>query len=108
MAIPRPSRPSALLADMKAFLKGDQRYKLLFGILAIMMPALIIAGFYRDSLLAKPQAKLIFVQYYKPDRTDDEIRKQNIADQKVLDAKREERRMQYQRLADRLGIDTKN
>ncbi|RVT92801.1 hypothetical protein [Sphingomonas crocodyli] len=108
MAIPRPSRPSALLADFKAFLKGDQRHKLLFGILAIIMPCIIIAGFYHDSLLAKPQKRMIYVQLYKPDRTDAEIEKQNIADQKILDAKREERRKQYQRLADRLGIDTKN
>ncbi|TZG27173.1 hypothetical protein [Sphingomonas montanisoli] len=108
MAIPRPSRPSAFLADFKAFLTGDQRHKVPFAILAMLMPCIIIAGFYKDSLLAKPQKRMIYVQYYKPDRTDEEIRKQNIADQKVLDAAREERRKQYQRLADRLGIDTKN
>jgi hypothetical protein len=108
MAIPRPSSPRAAWADLKAFWQGQERHKLVFGLLAIMMPTLIMTGFYIDSRMDKPQAKIFYVQSFRSDRTDAEIRKQNIADQKALDTAREKRRQEYQRLADRLGIDTKN
>ncbi len=69
------------------------------------MPALILTGFYFDSKTDKPKAKIIFVESWPTSRTDAEIEKQNIADQKILDAARLKRQQDYQRLADKLGID---
>jgi hypothetical protein len=105
MAIfPRPSRPRVFLADLGSFLRGPGRHKILFALLSILMPMLIVAGFYVDSKTDRRKADIIYVQNFAPDRTDEEIRRQNIADQKILDAKREARRREYQRLADQLGI----
>jgi len=103
--LPRPARPSALLADFKAFLRGQQRHKLFFGLLAVLMPALIVLGFYIDADPGKQRPQIIYVQSYAPGRTDSEIMRQNIADQKIFDAKRRERQAEYRRLADRLGIE---
>lgn len=106
MAIfPRPARPQALLADLKAFVRGQERHKILGVIIAIIMPSLMLAGFYVDSKRDKRKPDIIYVQNYAPDRTDEQIREQNIRDQKILDAKREAKRREYQRLADKLGIE---
>ncbi len=104
MALPRPSSPRALWADIKAFGAGEGKFKLMAAGVAIVMPALMIAGFYVDSKMDKPKAKIFYVPSFAADRTDAEIIKQNIADQKELDARREAKRLEYQRLADRLGI----
>ena len=106
MAIfPRPSRPGAIWADLKAFFRQQERPK--FGILArsICIPLLIVAGFYHDASMDKRAVQIVYVQNLDPNRTDEEIMKQNIEDQKKLDAKRAETQRSYQRLADKLGID---
>ena len=106
MAIfPRPSGPRAAWTDLKAFWRQQERLKILFALLSIMMPMLIVAGFYVDSKRDKPRETITYITSFAPDRTDAEIEKQNIADQKILDAKREARRQEYQRLADKLGIE---
>lgn len=102
---PRPSRPSAVWADLKAFIKNQGGVKL--GILAvsICIPLLIVAGFYRDSTMDKRARQIVYVQMLDPGRTDADIMKQNIADQKKLDAQRLETQRSYQRLAEKLGIE---
>jgi hypothetical protein len=106
MAIfPRPSRPSAVWADFKAFLKQQERPKFFILALSIAIPLLIVAGFYHDAGMDRPAPRIVYVQSWPANRTDAEIVKQNIADQKILDAKRRETQKQYQRLADTLGID---
>lgn len=102
---PRPSRPSAAWADLKAFLRGQERHKLFFALLSMMMPAIIILGFYVDSKPEKRKAQIVYIQNYAAGRTDEEIMRQNIADQKILDARRRERQAEFQRLADKLGIE---
>jgi len=106
MAIfPRPSRPSAVWADLKAFLKQQERPKFLILALSICIPLLIVAGFYHDAAMDQPKAQIVYAQSWPATRTDAEIVKQNVEDQKKLDAKRLETQRQYQRLADKLGID---
>ncbi len=106
MAIfPRPARPKALLTDIKAFLRGEERHKILIALISILMPALLIAGFYVDSKRDKPPTQIVYIQNYNGERSDEEIIKQNVADQKILDAKRRAKQEEYQRLAKTLGID---
>lgn len=106
MAIfPRPAGPRAAWTDFKAFWEQQGKHRLLFALLSIMMPMLIVAGFYVDSKRDKPRETITYVTSFAPDRTDAEIERQNIADQKILEAKREAKRLEYQRLADKLGIE---
>ena len=103
-ALPKPSGPRALWRDMQAFLGEKHRYRY-FGIaLAIVMPALMLAGFYVDSKRDPPKPQTIYLQSWPADRTDAEIIRQNQADQKKLDAYRAERQRQFKKLADDLGI----
>lgn len=102
---PRPSSPRAAWADFKAFVSQREKHKLLFALLSIMMPMLIVLGFYFDSRTDPPKAQVIYAQSWPASRTDAEIKRQNIADQKILDAKRRARQAEYKRLADKLGIE---
>ena len=104
MAIPRPSKPSAVWRDLKNFLAGEQRYKYLFGALAIVMPALLIAGFYVDSRVEPPKPTMYFLPSWPADRSDAEIIALQKIDQKKLEARRAAKQQEFQRVADRLGI----
>lgn len=102
---PRPSSPRTAWNDLKAFLRQREKHKLLFALLSIMMPMLIVLGFYFDSRTDPPKAQIIYAQSWPASRTDAEIERQNIADQKILDAQRRARQEDYKRLADKLGIE---
>lgn len=106
MALPRPASPRTLWADLRGFVAGQDRYKLLFGLLAAMMPLIIVYGFVRDTHgLAPKGPRIIFVESWRADRSDDEIKKQQIIDQKARDAAKLEKQRAYQRLAKQLGIE---
>jgi hypothetical protein len=103
--LPRPSGPRALLADLKNFLQTRQRHQLLFAVISVVIPALLIAGFYHDSYVEPPKPEMYFLPSWPADRSDAEI----IALQKIDQAKKEKRqaetRAAYQRLAKRLNIE---
>ena len=103
--LPRPSGPRALIADMKMFLRTRQRHQLLFGVISIVIPGLLIAGFYHDSYVEPPKPEMMFLPSWPADRSDAEI----IALQKIDQAKKDkmlaERRAAYQRLAKKMGIE---
>ena len=104
MAFPRPSKPRALWADLKAFLQGGQRHKLLFGAMAIAMPVIILIGFNKDARTnILPGKSVMYIQSWPADRSDEEIIAQQKIDQKKKEAALAERRAQYQRLAEDLG-----
>lgn len=102
---PRPSKPAAVWADFKALLGQQERHKVLIALVSVLMPAIIVLGFYVDSKMDPPKKQIIYINSWATTRSDAEIEKQNIADQKVRDAQLAEKRKGYQRLADQLGID---
>ncbi len=107
MALPRPASPRALWADIKAFLFGGGNHRLLVALAAIAMPVIIIIGFYLDAKTnIEPKGlKIVYAQSWPADRTDGEIKKLQVIDQKKLDAQRLEKQRAYQRLAKQLGIE---
>lgn len=101
---PRPRSPRVLLADVKAFVRSDQRHKLLFGFLSLLLPALLIAGFYVDSHVEPPPPEMTFMPSWPATRSDAEIIAQQKIDQRKRHAQQAERRAEFKRLADQLGI----
>jgi hypothetical protein len=103
MAFPRPSSPLAAWRDLKAFLGQQERHKLVFAVIAICIPAVIVAGFYVDANI-KPEPQIIYVENWPANRTDEQIK----AEQKIDQAKRDKamaaRQRQYQELEKRLGM----
>jgi hypothetical protein len=102
---PRPAAPRVLIADMKAFLATRQRHQLLIGAVSLMMPALIVWGFYHDSHVEPPKDEMYFLPSWPADRTDAEIIAQQKIDQKIKEKREAEQRAGYRRLAKQLGID---
>lgn len=105
MALPRPARPTALIADVRRFLADGGRHRLLFGALAIAMPLLIIALFVRDARDLGPGRTITYVTQWPATRTDAEIVAQQKVDQKLKAKADAEKRAAYQRLQKELGIE---
>ncbi len=104
MAIPRPSTLPAAWRDLRAFLAQRKRHHWIFGLLAILMPLMILYGFYLDANI-KPVPRIVYVQSWPDSRSEDEIKAQQKIDQARRDKAAAEKRAQYQRLADQLGIE---
>jgi hypothetical protein len=96
---PRPASPRALLADIRAFTAQRSRYQWGGLAVAIVMPLLIVAGFYHDSshgILPGPQ--LIYAESWPATRTDEQIKAQQKIDQAKREAAQKERQRQFQKL----------
>ena len=93
------------MADLKAFTRERSRVQWMAAVVAIVMPVVIVAGFYHDSTTnIGPGEQLIYVDSWSVNRTDAEI----IVDQKKRQEEQEaiaaERQRQFQVLEKRLGL----
>lgn len=109
--LPRPSRPSVVWADLKAFFAQRQRHQFVFAALAIAMPALIIMGFVQDSHFEREYHPTItYVKNWDEGRSPEEIAAQQADYQKIKDANEaelERRRAPFKKIdaeLDRLGM----
>ena len=96
---PRPAAPKALIADIRAFAAQRSRYQWAGLAVAIVMPVLIIAGFYHDSSHGiAPGPQLIYVDSWPANRSDEEIKADQKKDQARREALQKERQRQFQKL----------
>lgn len=105
MPLPRPASPRALWSDTRDFFRQRSRHQLIAAVAAVMMPVVIIVGFYYDGQTnIMPGEQLIYAKSWPADRSDAEI----IAQQKIDQERREralaERRRQFQKLERQLGM----
>ena len=105
MPLPRPSSPRALWADLRAFARQRSRHQWIAAFFALVMPIIIVVGFYYDAQTnILPGEQIVYVENWPANRTDEQI----IAQQRIDQAKREEaqkaRQEQFKRLEERLGI----
>lgn len=106
MALPKPSSPRAAWTDFKAFLVDQPRHKWVILLLSIAMPAILVTVFMLDSQTGMQMPKqVVFVESWPANRTDEEIKAQQIIDQKARDEAKLRRQQDYQRLQKRLGIE---
>ena len=108
MPLPRPSSPSALWADLKAFAGESSPYKWGAAAVAVIMPVAIIIIFTLDTRTnIDPPAQIIYVEQWPANRTDAEIKAQQAKDKAETDALKKERQRQFQKVEkdlERLGI----
>jgi len=108
MALPRPSRPSVVYADLRDFVRERPRHQWLAGTLAVMIPMAILAAFFVDAeMSAQPRPDIHYVNSWPADRSDEEIKASQQAAVERRQAIRDERQRQFQRLqkqAEGLGI----
>jgi hypothetical protein len=101
---PRPSSPLRAWRDLRAFFATRQRHQLLFAGISIAIPLLFVAAFVHDSHFDPPPPEMYFIPSWPLTRTDAEIKTQQKIDQAAKDKALAERRAEFQRLADQLGI----
>jgi ribonucleotide reductase alpha subunit len=96
---PRPAGPRALIADIRAFTAQRSRYQWAGIAVAVTMPILIIAGFYHDTTHGiAPGPQLIYAKSWPANRSDEEIKADQIKDQAKKEAQQKERQRQFQKL----------
>lgn len=105
MSLPRPASPRALLADFRAFARERKPYQWIAAGLAILMPIVIVVGFYVDGKTnLMPGEQLIYAESWDADRSDAEI----VAQQKIDQARKEralaERQRQFQEVERQFGM----
>ncbi|MFL6858191.1 MAG: hypothetical protein ACJ8EB_09840 [Allosphingosinicella sp.] len=105
---PRPAGPRALVADIRAFARERSRVQWLGAFVAILMPILIVAGFYHDSSHGiAPGPQLIYVQSWPASRTDAQIKADQVKDQAKREAMMKERQNQFRKVEkdlEKIGI----
>lgn len=105
MALPRPAGPRALWADLRAFTQQRSGVQWVGLAVAVLMPAIILYGFYTDAQTnIAPGEQVVYAESWSGDRTDAQIKADQIERQQQREANQAERRRQFKALGDRLGI----
>jgi len=106
MAIfPRPVHPRVLVADIRRIWRSStNRYKLVFGALAIGITSLIVTGFILDARWQVPPRgpQIIYVEDFPANRTDEQIKQDQWKDAAARRQAADERRRQFKRLDQQL------
>ena len=103
---PQPSSPRDALRDLAAFMRHRSREQLIGGALALLATAVIVIEFLVDANMGTaPPPQIIEVELYPSNRTDAEIIADQKKDQAKLEAAREAKKKQFQKLEKQLGID---
>jgi hypothetical protein len=104
---PRPSTPRALWHDLTSFAAERGRHRILIAIVSVLIPMVIVLGFYVDSRVEEPPLGVIYVENWPADRSDAEIVAQQKIDQAKRDAAIEKKRQEFQRAdeaLERMGL----
>ena len=98
--------PRAAARDLAAFLRQRSPEKLVGAGLAVLATLLIVFLFIIDSRInTAPPPRIVYVENYRPGRTDAEIVAQQKKDQAAREAALRERQRQFQKLGRQLGIE---
>jgi hypothetical protein len=106
MSLPRPSRPAAVFADLLAFFRGRERHDYIAAALAVLITGFVVFAFNHDSRMER-QPQIVFVESWPATRTDDQIKAEQKVDAAAKQKAMDERRDEFRKLADQMGIDYK-
>lgn len=108
MALPRPASPRVLIADLRAFARERSSVQWIAALVALLMPIVIVYGFIRDAKTnIAPGEQIMFVESWSANRTDAEIKADQIKRQREQEAQRAERQRQFKELERKFGMDDK-
>lgn len=98
--------PRAALKDLAAFLRQRSREQVIAATLSVLVTIIIVIVFIVDSTInTAPPQQIVWVENFAPDRTDDDI----IRDQRKASEERrkaeEFRRQEFQKLQKQFGIE---
>jgi hypothetical protein len=106
MPLPRPASPRALLADLRAFTRERSPVRWIAALVAVSMPIVIVFAFIKDAKTnTAPGEQIIFVESWGADRTDAQIKADQVRRQKEQEAGAAERQRQFKEVERRFGMD---
>lgn len=83
MALPRPVRPSAAIADLRAFLATRQKHQWGFAAASLFIPLYFVTLFILEAEEQEYKAPdIVFIQDYRGNRSDAQIKAQQVIDEK--------------------------
>lgn len=102
--------PFRAVRDLRLFLHQRQKHELIFLFVSVVMTSLLLIGFWKDSRVEKVyRPEIVYVEQWRLDRTDAEIRAQQAIDgpikQKKIDEMNKalaERQAAFKRLDDKM------
>ena len=102
--LPPIARPKDLIRDMRVFVAGDRRHKLVFATLAVGVTSLIVTALIVESWYGiQPEGQQItYAENFDANRTDAEIIAQQKIDQAARDKAKAEKQAAFKRLDDKL------
>lgn len=102
---PRPSGPRAAVRDLFAFLRQRSREQVIGATLAVLVTIIIVIIFFVDAQVnTEIPEQVVYVEFYGPQRTDADIKRDQIRDQKAREAAKEARKREFQKLEKQLGM----
>jgi len=102
---PPISSPLAALRDLRAFLRQRSREQVIAAALSILVTIIILIVFLVDSKVnIKPVETPIYVENYKPGRTDADIVADQKKDMAIRESYKKAKQKQFKELEDRFGI----
>ena len=102
---PKPSSPLAAWRDLRAVMRDRSREQVIGAALAVLVTAIIVIEFLVDSKIGTaPPPRIVYVEAYKPGRTDADIIASQKKDQAEREAAMKERQRQFQKLENQLGM----
>lgn len=105
MPLPRPASPRALLSDLRAFARERPKHQWIAGTAAVVMPLIILFGFYKDAQTnIQPGEQIVYAESWTGTRTDEEIKAAQLERQKQREAVQAERQRQFKELEKRFGM----
>ncbi len=105
MPLPRPAGPRALWADLTAFARERGSHKWLAGAFAVIMPVVLIVLFVTDGRTnIAPGEQIVYVDNWRADRSDEEIKAAQAERQAQEEARAAERQRQFKELEKRFGL----
>ena len=103
---PRPASPLAAFRDLAAFMRHRSREQVIGACLALLVTSIIVIEFIVDAKTGMaPPPQVVVVDIYPANRTDAQIRADQIKDEAAKEAAQKERQRQFQKLGKRFGIE---
>ena len=105
MALPRPSSPRALWADLRTFAQERSKVQWIAALVAVLMPIIIIAGFVKDAKTnIAPGEQLTYIDSWGANRTDAEIQAAQKQREEDRQAAALERQRQFKAIEKKFGM----
>jgi len=93
------------MKDFAAVFRHGRREKMIGAALAILSTIIIVILFLVDPQInTAPPATIIYVEQYGPNRTDADIKRDQMKDQRARDAAKEARKQEFRKLEKKLGM----